>query len=137
MYINIAILIFSIVSSGLHSLATTTLEDYVKYFHPIIHDQTATKAVKISVLVYGLLSLGLVIVADQSGGISHLSLNILGIIGGPLLGVFTLGMFFPWCNSIGASFGMLASLGIMSWLGIGTSLATSRGQLVKSSLDVR
>ncbi|XP_021952831.1 sodium-coupled monocarboxylate transporter 1 [Folsomia candida] len=115
----------STVSSGLNSLASITLEDYVKYFYPDISDHRATNISKFSSVMYGLLSFGLVFIAERLGGIFDVSFSIFGMVGGTLLGVFSLGMFVPWCNSKGAFWGTLTSLVFMLWLGIGTSMAKS------------
>ncbi|OXA55751.1 Sodium-coupled monocarboxylate transporter 1 [Folsomia candida] len=115
----------STVSSGLNSLASITLEDYVKYFYPNINDARATNISKLASVLYGLLSFGLVFIAERLGGIFDVSFSIFGMVGGTLLGVFNLGMFVPWCNSKGAFWGTLTSLVFMLWLGIGTALANS------------
>ena len=57
--------------------------------------------------------------------------------GGPLLGVFTLGMFFPWATSAGATFGIIVSQAFMIWLGIGTHFARMDGHIVFSPLPFR
>ncbi|CAL4140451.1 unnamed protein product, partial [Meganyctiphanes norvegica] len=60
----------STVSSGMNSLAAITLEDFIKgIFIPNMSDDTATKVVKILSLCYGLLTFGLVFVAEQLGNI--------------------------------------------------------------------
>lgn len=44
-------------------------------------------------LSYGGLSLALAFVAEYLGGVLQASLTIFGVVGGPLLALFTVGMF--------------------------------------------
>lgn len=44
-------------------------------------------------LSFGLLSLAIAFVAEYFGGLSQASMTIFGVVGGPLLALFTLGMF--------------------------------------------
>lgn len=42
------------------------------------------------------------------------------MVGGPLLGLFCLGMFFPCANPLGAIVGLLTGLAMAFWIGIGS-----------------
>ncbi|KAK4008520.1 Uncharacterized protein APZ42_013873 [Daphnia magna] len=118
----------STVSSGLNSLAAICLEDFVRPFcGREMDDARATSISKFIALGFGALCFGLVFVAAQLGNVLEAALSIFGILGGPLLGVFTLGMFFPWANSIGAAAGLLSSLLLMLWIGVGTQVAKAQG----------
>nr|XP_027220464.1 sodium-dependent multivitamin transporter-like [Penaeus vannamei] len=120
----------STVSSGMNSLAAIVLEDYVKAgCCPDISEKKATLLSKVLSLFFGLLTFGLVFVAEQLGNILSAALSIFGMVGGPLLGVFTLGMFFPWANSKGAFTGLLTSLIFMFWIGGGHQVARWNGQI--------
>ncbi|CAL8148090.1 unnamed protein product [Orchesella dallaii] len=127
----------STVSSGLNSLAAITLEDFIRgVFYPDITDERATTVSKLLAVAFGLISFGLVFVAEQLGGVLQAALSIFGIIGGPLLGVFSLGMFFPWANSKGALVGTISALLFTLWMGIGANLAISSKQIINPKLNV-
>ncbi|XP_072049183.1 sodium-coupled monocarboxylate transporter 1-like [Amphiura filiformis] len=105
----------STVSSGLNSLAAVVAEDVVKpFFNP--SETKYTWITKGLALAYGVLSILMAYVAAAMGDVLSAALTIFGMIGGPLLGLFTLAMFFPWCNSTGAAIGLLAGLGSLSGL---------------------
>lgn len=110
----------STVSSGVNSLAAVTLEDFIKtYLVKDITEKWATRITKTLAMVYGLISIGLVFVAQQLGGVLQAALTIHGIVGGPMLAVFSLGMFFPWVNTLGASVGLVSGFVVAMWFGMG------------------
>uniref|UniRef100_T1JCV0 Sodium-dependent multivitamin transporter n=1 Tax=Strigamia maritima TaxID=126957 RepID=T1JCV0_STRMM len=112
----------STVSSAVNSLAAVTLEDFIK---PIIRtDFSERKLSFISqalALSYGLICVALAFVAEQLGGVLQASLTIFGLVGGPLLGLFSLGMFFPKSNEKGALAGLITSLILCFWIGFGAT----------------
>ncbi|MEE6480051.1 hypothetical protein FKM82_012442 [Ascaphus truei] len=50
------------------------------------------------------------------------ALSIFSMIGGPLLGLFSLGMFFPFSNSLGAIVGLLVGFAMSLWAGLGAQI---------------
>lgn len=54
---------------------------------------------KILVVVVGVLSTTLVFLVEKLGQILTLIIGLVGIAYGPLLGIFSLGLFFPTANS--------------------------------------
>lgn len=109
----------STISSGLNSLSAVALTDIIRPMFPEISERRATNISKIIALVYGALCLGLTYVASQLGNILQAALSLFGMLGAPMLGLFTLGMVFPWANYKGAYAGTLASLVMMLWIGVG------------------
>lgn len=47
------------------------------------------------------------------------AIALFGVIGGPVLGLFCLGIFVPFANSKGAIMGTLSSLVMLLWMFIG------------------
>ncbi|XP_069829326.1 sodium-dependent multivitamin transporter isoform X2 [Dendropsophus ebraccatus] len=108
----------STISSAFNSLATVTMEDLIKPYYPGLTESRATLLSKGLALTYGLLCLGMAYISSLMGSVLQAALSIFGIVGGPLLGIFCLGFFFPFTNSIGAVTGLLAGLVMAFWIGI-------------------
>ncbi|KAK3909950.1 Putative sodium-dependent multivitamin transporter [Frankliniella fusca] len=109
----------STVSAAMNSLAAVTLEDYPVYEKvkgKKLPDETSLWAKLVSV-VYGLLCIVLAFIADRWGGVLQASLTILGVVGGPTVGLFSLGMCFPHANEIGGVSGYIVALLTTFWIG--------------------
>ena len=106
-------------SSAINSLAAVTLEDYIKplsrsaccrndrsassTLEGFIHEHTSL-VLKALALFYGFTCVALTFVVDALGsGMLQAALSIFGIVGGPLLGLFTLGMVVTGANELGKS----------------------------------
>ncbi|XP_033645281.1 sodium-coupled monocarboxylate transporter 1-like [Asterias rubens] len=110
----------STVSSGLNSLAAVTAEDMVKPCFPRMSQSRYTLTTKLIGLGFGLLCILMAYVTSLlNQGVLQLALSLFGITGGPLLGLFSLGLFFPWSNSKGAATGLICGLSFAFWVGIG------------------
>ncbi|KAK3582702.1 hypothetical protein CHS0354_013053 [Potamilus streckersoni] len=125
----------STISSGLNSIAACVLQDVIKaYFYKDLSEERATNVSKFIAGAFGLICIGLTYVASLLGGVLQAALSLFGMIGGPLLGIFTLGMIFPWANTYGAYAGLIGSLTFMFWIGIGTQIV--KPAIPKSPLDL-
>ncbi|XP_071964294.1 sodium-coupled monocarboxylate transporter 1-like isoform X1 [Antedon mediterranea] len=109
----------STVSSGLNSLAAVYGEDVVKLIWPNIEERKYTMITKALAGFFGVVCIGMAVVASFMGDVLQTALSIFGMIGGPLLGLFSLGIFFPWANTKGAISGLLSGLVMAFWIGIG------------------
>ena len=115
----------SSVSSFVNSLAAVTLEDYVKPYclnEKHFNEKSSAKISKLLALLFGLLCVALTYAVEQMSGLLQAALTIFGVVGGPLLLLFSLGMCCRWCNSNGAFIGFIVSLIMSSWSGFGSIL---------------
>uniref|UniRef100_A0A8C8AWE5 Sodium-dependent multivitamin transporter n=1 Tax=Otus sunia TaxID=257818 RepID=A0A8C8AWE5_9STRI len=117
----------STISSAFNSLATVTMEDLVRPHCPGLSESRATLLSKLLALGYGLLCLGMAYVSSVLGPVLQAAISIFGMVGGPLLGLFCLGMFFPCANPTGAIVGLLVGLAMAFWVGIGGILHSMGG----------
>uniref|UniRef100_A0A1Y1KD11 Sodium/solute symporter n=1 Tax=Photinus pyralis TaxID=7054 RepID=A0A1Y1KD11_PHOPY len=107
----------SSLSTTLNTLAATFYSDFVSLCVPdTITEKTKSKILKLIVVVGGIICILLVFVVEKMGGILQLTVTFSGITSGSLLGLFTLGMIFPFANSKGALCGGVAGLVFNSWL---------------------
>ena len=50
-------------------------------------------------------------------------MGIFGIFGGPVLGLFTLGMFIPWASGQAAFISAITSLLVLLWIAVGGNVS--------------
>ena len=113
------------------TLAAVTLEDFVKvYYRNELTEQKATRLSKLLALFYGIFSYGLVFMVKNIPGLVQAWLGIFGVLGGPVLGLFSLGMFIPFANSTGALSGGIVSVVFMLWVSIGGNFSRLSGQTI-------
>ncbi|XP_056111972.1 solute carrier family 5 member 6 isoform X2 [Rhinichthys klamathensis goyatoka] len=120
----------STISSALNSLATVTIMDLIKP-HYSMTEARATRLSKMLAVSYGIICLAMAYVVHlMNSSVLQAALSIFGMVGGPLLGLFCLGIFFPCANSIGAVIGLAAGLLIAFWVGIGGFLSRMSSSVV-------
>ncbi|KAG8578430.1 hypothetical protein GDO81_010487 [Engystomops pustulosus] len=112
----------STVSSSINALAAVTVEDLVKPYFKSLSETKLSWISKGTSFLYGAVCIGMAGLASLMGGLLQAALSIFGMIGGPLLGLFSLGIFFPFVNSLGALVGLLVGFTISLWVGIGAQL---------------
>ncbi|KAJ8687268.1 hypothetical protein QAD02_023062 [Eretmocerus hayati] len=113
----------STISATLNSLAAIFLEDYLKrIFKKMNKTFPADKATffgKILATVIGCICIGIAFLAHTLGSLVPVTISIMGAICGPVLGMFTLGMFFERANEKGAIVGMVTAITICMWASFG------------------
>lgn len=125
------------VAAALNSLAAVTVQDFITGALGITipEDKGAIYAKWIS-LVFGVISFGLVFLVEQLGSVLQVALSFNGMVGGVTLGMFSLGMFFPWANTKGVIVGSVTSLALVLWIGLGTQITSSLGYLVPVKKEI-
>ena len=107
----------------MNSLAAVALEDYVKPLHRKcgveFSDKKATFFAKALTVVNGIFALLLALLSSTLGALVKIAFSIHGAIGGPILGIFTLGMFTESANEAGTIIGMIAALIVCLWATFG------------------
>ncbi|XP_038612489.1 sodium-coupled monocarboxylate transporter 1-like [Tachyglossus aculeatus] len=112
----------STVSSSINALAAVTVEDIIEPHLRSPSEYTLSWFSKGTSVFYGIFCIGMAGLASLMGGLLQAALSIFGIIGGPLLGLFSLGILFPFANPIGAFGGLLGGFLMSLWVGIGSQL---------------
>uniref|UniRef100_A0A8C6T5R9 Solute carrier family 5 member 8, like n=1 Tax=Neogobius melanostomus TaxID=47308 RepID=A0A8C6T5R9_9GOBI len=112
----------STVSSSINALVAVTMEDFII---PLWKNRTEKQVTWLNMglsVFFGALCIGMAGVASLMGSVLQAALAIFGMISGPLLGLYLLGMFFRTPNSIGSLSGLLIGLALTLWVGIGAQI---------------
>ena len=89
---------------------------------------------KIIAFVFGIICIGGAFLAQFLGGILQASLVLFGVVGGPLLSLFTLGMATEIANEWGVVPSLLIGIGVSLWIGFSPKPLSDR-QLKFSTED--
>ncbi|XP_072017918.1 sodium-coupled monocarboxylate transporter 1-like [Amphiura filiformis] len=110
----------STVSSVLSALAAVTGTHVVKGLMKNTNETRYVWITKCLVIFYSGVIIGGSFVIRQLGSIFSALVGFIGVINGPIMGVFILGVFVPRANSKGVMIGFFLSLGIGLWILIGS-----------------
>uniref|UniRef100_A0A3Q3JRI5 Solute carrier family 5 member 5 n=1 Tax=Monopterus albus TaxID=43700 RepID=A0A3Q3JRI5_MONAL len=122
----------STTSTSINTMVAVTMADLLQ---PHLTHMTQRKLILVSkglcrlTFLYGV---GCVTIAVLSSfldwGVLQASFTVMGVVSGPLLGVFILGMFVPATNRLGAYSGILVGFCVSMWLAVGSTLYPPSGK---------
>ncbi|XP_034240035.1 sodium-coupled monocarboxylate transporter 1-like [Thrips palmi] len=128
----------STMSAVLNTLSGTLYTDFIEKCLPMkVSDERASTHMKMVSLVIGAFSIAMIFVVEHLGGVLQIAISFLGITAGASFGLFILGMFFPWANSMGAIVGSITSLIFMTFTVAGNAHAIASKELVYATLPTR
>nr|XP_046248167.1 sodium/iodide cotransporter [Scatophagus argus] len=112
----------STASTSINAMAAVTVEDLLR---PHLLHMTQKKLVLISKglsLLYGVSCMTIAALSSfLDWGVLQGSFTVMGVVSGPLLGVFILGMFVSATNKLGAFLGIFAGFCVSLWLAVGST----------------
>ncbi|KAJ8278653.1 hypothetical protein COCON_G00057190 [Conger conger] len=113
----------STASTSINAMAAVTMEDLLK---PHLGNMSQKRLILISKALSLMYGVGCITVAALSSlldwGVLQGSFVVMGVVSGPLLGAFILGMFVPATNSAGAFAGVSVGFCLSLWLAVGSTL---------------
>uniref|UniRef100_T1GHZ2 Sodium-dependent multivitamin transporter n=1 Tax=Megaselia scalaris TaxID=36166 RepID=T1GHZ2_MEGSC len=119
----------SSVSSVINSMSAIVLEDYLKPLNKVCCKVELTARLTLLTTKAISLTLGIIFTAsaflgDCLGGLLEAALTTSGVVAGPILGVFLLGMLTMNANHIGTLFGLVIGLCFASFMAFAQPKAT-------------
>lgn len=120
----------STLSAAFNSLSGIIYQYYIQPFKCIKHTEAKGNfAMKIIVVFLGAYCLLMGIVVEQFKHILQMTLSLGGITSGTTLGLFTLGMLWPFANKKGAIVGSGVSFIMMVWIALRSQIAFRAGEI--------
>jgi SSS family transporter len=115
----------SSLDSSMNSVATTVVTDFYRRFRPEAEDRRCLRLARGLTVVLGALATAVALWLAGAGVQSLFDqfLQIMGLLGGTLAGLFALGIFTRRASAAGATVGAAASLGVLAWIALATDLS--------------
>nr|XP_015834037.1 PREDICTED: sodium-coupled monocarboxylate transporter 1 isoform X2 [Tribolium castaneum] len=101
----------SSLSSGLNAMSSVIYKDFVTLFlKRNISKRKETNILRLIVVIAGLFAVVMGFLVEHLGELVPLTISLTGMVAGPSMGMFTLGVLFPKANSNGAFYGALGGI---------------------------
>ena len=127
----------STVSSSLNSMAACLWEDFLIKKLGHIRESNITVIMKIIVVAFGFICLGMAFLAKNIGGtMMQLSGSFVGVALGPMVGMFFLGGVFTFTEAWGAVIGGIAGLAVPLWMLFGYLMLELRNPGIPGRTDM-
>lgn len=117
-------------SATMNTVSSILYEDYIRPLKIIKHsDLTANFIMKCSVVFITIVCIALGRLVEQFPNIIQITMTIISVSNGVVLGVFCLGMLWPWANKYGATIGIVISTFVMCWIAFEAQSMILSGEL--------
>ncbi|XP_064610488.1 sodium-coupled monocarboxylate transporter 1-like [Liolophura sinensis] len=110
----------STLSSNLNSISAMISTDFIQPYFPKLNDLKTTIIAKLTVVVFGLIAVGVSFLAAMTKGpLYQVSSILLSSFDAPLTGIFLLGALMPSTTAKGAMGGAMCGFGLTLWISMG------------------
>jgi len=115
----------STISAGINSLTSASLTDFYQRLwpRPDLSQSGQLRLARQLTLAYGVLVIALAFLVQHLGTLLEASNSVIGLVGGPLLGMFFLGIFSHRVTAHGALAGWLAGIGVLLCVWLATDVS--------------
>ncbi|XP_055547211.1 sodium-coupled monocarboxylate transporter 1-like isoform X2 [Wyeomyia smithii] len=127
----------SSLSSALNALAAISYEDFCKpYFGKNLSETQIGYVLRGSVVLFGAISVVFIYIVEHLGAVMQLTMTLSSTAGGPLFGLFVMGIMMPWVTASGALYGGISGLLSMCYLCFRSQASLATGEIIYSSKAV-
>ncbi|XP_039271782.2 sodium-coupled monocarboxylate transporter 1-like [Styela clava] len=120
----------STISSSINSLAAATMDNMVKPFTQY-SDRTYLFVSKGVVFFFGIVAVGFAALMTYTTELFEISTSLFSLTLGPILGMYTLAMQFPFVNWMGAAGGLLCGIASTTWVFLGKQSIRQSNEFVR------
>ncbi|MEN9633019.1 MAG: hypothetical protein RL077_1423 [Verrucomicrobiota bacterium] len=115
----------STISAGINSLTSASLVDFYQrlWRRPDLTEKTQLRIARWLTLSYGVIVVALAFLVQRLGTLLEATNKVIGLIGGPLIGVFLLGLLTRRATARGALIGWVSGLVFTIWVCFGTQIS--------------
>ncbi len=115
----------STISAGINSLTSASLVDFYQrlWRKPDLSEHNQLRLARVLTFSYGALVIALAFLVERLGTLLEATNKVISLIGGPLIGLFLLGMVLARTTARGALAGWAAGLAMTIWVCFGTKVS--------------